>query len=681
MNPELSRRSVIKVGVAATAGLILGCRIRESAAATPQGSADPFAPNAWLRIAPSGEVFITVAKPDIGTGVRTSLAMIVAEELGVAWETVKVEQAVADSKYGSMMIGGSASVRSSWRPLREAGAAARAMLIEAAAKKWGVEPGSCRVENGVVLNHGPEKATFGELAAEAAKLPVPTGVALKDPKDFTIIGKRLPRVDNRDVVTGAAKFGMDARIPGMLVAVVARPEAFGGTIASYDEAAARKVPGVRDVIKVSTGIAVLADHTWAAMAGREALAVKQDPGPNAALDSETIHKRLGEAFQPFGDAPEGKVVEAEYEVPYLSHAPMEPMNCTVGIADGKCTIYAPSQAPDAIQRSAAQRLSLDRSAVTVHTTLVGGGFGRRFQMDFANEAVEIAQAAGKPVQVVWSRDDDMKHDFYRPTSRNRLRAVLGADGKPILWQHQFMQAQAGRGAASWGREEIPYRIPTAQRMTGGAGTPIPTGAWRSVSHSNTGFAIESFVDELAYAAGADPLEYRKGLITDPRLLATLERVAKLADWKGPKPAKGKGRGVGCFAGYGSYFSMIVDVTHDPDLGIVLNHVYAVVDCGIAINASGVEAQVIGGVNDGIATAMKSAITIKGGAVEQSSYFDFEWLRMNEAPKFTVEIVASHESPGGMGEVAYPPAPAAVANAIYAATGHRLRTLPMNELPE
>lgn len=676
----VSRRDFIRVASVAGTGLVLGCRLAtpEARADAPAGAAPQegplFEPNAWIRVLPNDEVVITVARPDIGQGARTSMAMIVAEELGVDWRKVKVEQADADRKYGPMGVGGSASVRGSFGPLRKAGAAAREMLLAAAAAKWGVEASTCRAEAGVVL-HGDDKLTYAALSSDAAKLPVPSNPALKDPASFSIIGKRTARVDNRDVVTGKAVYGLDVRAVKAFRAAILRPRSFTGRIAEFDDSEARKVEGVRDVFQMGSGVVVIGDTTHAAFEGRRRLKATESTGTASKVTSASIRDAFRAAVQPWPAGPEGKVVEATYELPFLAHATMEPQNCTVWIHEGKCEIWAPTQVPDSLAGQAGRIAEVAAENVIVHVPLIGGGFGRRLVSDFVMEAVEIAKRVGDPIQLVWSRDDDTRHDYYRPASHHALRAVLDASGKPISWRHQYLQAGGRAAAGQYRAERLDYRFEGAEVRSGSIATPVPTGAWRSVSHSHTGYVYEAFVDELAHAAGQDPVAYRLAHIEDPRLKRALELCAEKANWGAKRTQAGFGRGVACFADYGSYCVHIVDVLVAKNT-VRVERVVSTVDCGIAINPAGVEQQILGGMVDGISLALKSEITIENGGVKEASYRDFEWCRMKDAPRHEIHPMASLESPGGVGEVGIPGAPAAVANAIFAATGVRYRNLPI-----
>jgi isoquinoline 1-oxidoreductase subunit beta len=477
------------------------------------------------------------------------------------------------------------------------------------------------------------------------------------------------------VTRGTAKYGLDAKVEGMVYAVLTRPPARGATIQSVDDKAARKVPGVIDVIQINGGVAVIGKNTWAALSGRNAVKIDWDLGKNGDVTSEAIHAKLKEAVIDHLPMPAGaKVVDATFDFPYLAHATMEPMNALVHITDGGCEVWVGAQQPDGVRGTVAGMLKIPQENVTVNITLLGGGFGRRLFGDYVQEAVSIAQVVKKPVKLVWSREDDMRHDFYRPACHTSMRAALDTSGKPVAWSHQCIQAQGSRGG-SFGDPDIPYNIPGAQRLMGGvSGIPIQTGPWRSVEHTVTVSAYECFIDELAHAAGKDPFEFRRDLIGDPRLRKVLEVAAEKAGWGTPLP-KGHGRGIACFAGYGSYAAHVIELSVAPD-GINLHRAVIAVDCGLAINPKGVEAQIQGACTDGLSTALRAAITIdKGGAVE-SSWTTYNWMTMDAMPKIEVHIVPGSTEPGGMGEPGYPSCPPAVANAVFAATGKRVRKFPI-----
>jgi isoquinoline 1-oxidoreductase beta subunit len=560
------------------------------------------------------------------------------------------------------------------------------MLRAAAAQKWGAGIEECRVDGGCVHRGGNgQKLTFGELADLASKVPVPdrSTVTLKPASEFKIVGKPTRRVDNADVATGKAAYGLDIRIPGMKVAVIARPVPFGGRAASFDDSATRAVPGVVDVFQFNNGVCVVADNTWAALKGREALKVQWDAGSNAGFSSEVLLASFKQAVQPFPAMPAAasKTIEATYELPYLSHAPMEPMNCTAHVQGDRCEIWVPTQVPDSGRGQAARALNIPASNVTLNVTLVGGGFGRRLSTEYINEAVQISKRVGAPIQLLWTRDDDMKHDNYRPATYHAFKGAVDASGTPIAFYGQSFEAGGGArrgGGGGWGRASTNYRIAEGGSLSGGAPSPVPTGAWRSVQNTYSCFVAECFFDELCAAGGKDPLQARIEMIGNGRLKTLLEMCGEKAGWGKPLP-KGWGRGVACFSGYGSSIAQIAEVEVKSSGAVKVHRVVAVVDCGLAVNPLGVEAQVQGATVDAVATTLFSEITIGGGGVEQSSFADFGWARMADAPKVEVHIIAEGDSPGGIGEVGYPAAPPAIANAIFAASGKRVRKLPVRNL--
>lgn len=683
MSQALSRREFIKVTGVAGVAFALGCYLpARSDGRRPRSEAGDYSPNAWVRIMEDGSVQIVAPRPDCGQGTRTSLAMMVAEELDADWSRVKVVQADADDRlYGQQGVGGSGSVRGSFMPLRRAGAAAKMMLVSAVAASWHVEPGSCQVKDGIISHPSGRKATFAEaaaLAASASAVPSEDQIRLKEPSEFRLIGKPTPRVDNANVVRGTAQFGLDVRVNGMKRAVIVRPPAFGSTVQSYDERAALAVPGVTRVVPMNSGIAVVGTSSWAVLRGAERLNARFSPGPNAAVNTRSITAAMIAELEPAPAAPASAIatVDAEYEMPYLAHATMEPMNATAHFKGDSCEVWAPTQQPGGCRNAVASALGLSQDKVTVHVTLLGGGFGRRLIQDYAIEAAQLSKAIGEPVQLIWTREDDMKHDYYRPASYHRLRGAVDAQGRPVMWHHQFVQAGGRRGGGrNSGNAGLPYDLPGATMVRSAAPAPVPTGAWRSVDNTHLGFVNESFFDELARLAKKDPLEYRMGLVMNTRLRRCLEVAAEKSGWGGAALARGRGRGVAVFVGYGSYIAQVAEVRVDGNDEIHVERVVSVVDCGMAVNPLSVQAQVEGGTMDAIATTLFSAITIEAGGVAESSYADFGWARMADAPQQEVHLISSSAQVGGMGEVGYPAAQAAVANAVLAATGKRLRKLP------
>ena len=702
---SLNRRDFIKVTGAAGAGLVMGVYLpslkRFEAPAPDQ--AGLFAPNMWLRINPSGDITVAVAKSEMGQGVLTSLPMIVAEELDADWNRITFEHPVADRKYGSMGTGGSASVRSSWDNLRNAGAAARLMLIAAAAQTWGVDPSSCTTVAGVVHHSASGRSLqYGELAVKAAAMNVPDKVTLKDPKNFRIIGKRTLRLDAPSKVDGSALFGIDTRVPGMLYATVVHSPVFGGKVRSFDAAKAQAIAGVRKVVRIETGVAVIADSTWAAFQGRDALSVSWDEGDNGKITSATIHASLVEASSRSGAVAEKtgdaraafasaeKKIEAVYEAPFLAHATMEPMNCTADVRADSCEIWAPTQNPQGAQGDAAAFLGIDSSKVTVHTTLLGGGFGRRFSTDFVMDALHCSRVAGAPVKVTWTREEDMQHDVYRPVSRHMLSGAVDGSGRLSALVHRVVAPSMGdqrrpgslkdgldKGAVE-GATDLPYAIPHLLVEYILSPTPVPIGPWRSVYPSQNVFATECFIDELATAAGRDPFEFRLELsVKSPRTHAVLKLAAEKSGWGTALPG-GHFRGIACgpHAFYGSYVAHVAEVSVTADSTVRLHRIVCAIDCGIAVNPETIEAQIEGAIVYGLSAALKGEITIDRGRAVQGNFDDYPLLTIDEMPAIEVHIVPSAEPPEGIGEPGLPPIAPAVLNAVFAATGKRIRSLPV-----
>ena len=699
---KVSRRDFVKVTGAAGAGLVIGFHLPHGGESFASPVSDgPFMPNAWFQIDAEGVVTFWVHRSPLGQGVRTSLPMILAEELEIDWPKFKIAQADADPKYGSQTTGGSASVRTSWMPLRKAGATGRAMLITAAAETWSVDPSTCHASKGQVIHQPSGRAlTYGELAEKAATLPVPDDPPLKDPKDFRIIGTPMTQLDAIDRASGRTVFGMDVRLPGMVYACVARCPEFGGTVKSFDAAPAKAVAGVLDVIEVDSGVAVIAESTWAAIKGRDALKVEFDHGPSPDLSSATISKMLDErqaqpgvATREDGDCEAvlsnaANVMEATYDFPYLSHAPLEPMNCTAHAREDGIEVWAPTQAPQWARGAVAQTLGVPPETVTIHVVFSGGAFGRRIMPDFVIEAVRVSQATGSPVQVVWTREDDMHHDWYRPVSRHLLSGGLDEGGKLIAWKHRVVspsivahvlnadEAQAA-GEATDGASNIPYTIPNVYVDHCMINTSVPTGWWRSVFNPQTAFANECFIDELAHLAGKDPYEFRMAMLAEaPRHRGVLELAAKKAGWTKSPPA-GRHRGIALHFSFQSWVAEVAEVSVADDGSLTVHKVVAAVDCGRVVNPEGVRAQIEGGIIFGL-SALKGAITIEDGRVVQGNFHDYPLMDFGEAPEVEVHIVDSDVAPTGVGEPGVPPAAAAVANAIFAATGVRVRQLPIQK---
>jgi isoquinoline 1-oxidoreductase subunit beta len=710
----LSRRSFVKIGVVGGAGLTLGItwKVMSDPGLPPTDAT--FAPNAYLRIDTDGTVTVMVPRSEMGQGVATALPQLVADELDVAWDQVSFEFAPAHGAYGPMMVtGGSTSVVQSWRPLREAGATARAMLREAAARRWGVSPEQVRTSDGTAIAPDGAVLAYADLASEAALLDVPTDVQLKDPTDFHLIGRSVPRLDVEAKSTGRAVFGIDAGPADARIAMVARPPVFGGTVRSFQSEAALSVPGVDEVVQIEAGVAVVADGYVAAKSGRDALVIEWDDGPGAGLDDDAIFGQFeaavrggGRKVRDDGDAEAvlaaaGAPIRAIYRLPYLAHATMEPMNCTAWVRDGRCTVWAPTQFQNApaivgggARQVAARAAGVDADDTEVHTTFLGGGFGRRAERDFVHEAAEIAGKVDGPVKVIWSREDDVQHDFYRPASHHEISAALDAAGMPEAWDHRMAsQSIMERLVPAWvpgpvagfagrrdptsteGASDQPYHAPNMRMAYSKVDLPIPVGFWRSVGHTHTGFVVESFIDELAHTAGKDPYEYRRPLLqAHPRHLAVLDAVAEAADWDSAPP-EGRARGIAVVESFGSYVAEVAEVSVEDGIPRV-HRVWCAIDCGIVVNPRIVRAQMESGIIYGLTAALYGEINIRGGRAVQSNFHDYRMLRMNEAPEIQVVLAPSGNAPGGVGEPGTPAIAPAVTNAIFALTGERVRTMPI-----
>jgi isoquinoline 1-oxidoreductase subunit beta len=715
----VKRRDFLKTGAAVGGGLLISLYLPElsqaGVSAKPSDKlkfVEPatFAPNAFIRIATDDTVTVIVNKSEMGQGVYTSLPMLIAEELEADWSKIKVESAPVDAAYnhtvfGMQLTGGSTSTASEWQRFRKAGATARIMLIAAAAQNWKVEPQSLRAENGFVIHAASKRrASFGSLADTAATLTPPKDVPLKDPKDFKLIGKSTRRLDTPAKVNGSAQFGLDIQIPGMLTAVVARPPVFGGKAVSLNAEKAKAVAGVKDVLQVPSGVAVIATGFWPAKLGRERLEIKWDDGPGANLSTvgmreqyATLAKNPGLVANKVGDpakalAGAAKTITAEYEVPYLAHAMMEPLNCVVDLRADSCEIWTGTQMQTVDRMAAAAAAGLKPEQVKIHTTLLGGGFGRRANpaSDFVLEAVLVAKAARVPVKVVWTREDDIRGGYYRPMWYDRMVGGVDAAGNPVAWTHtivgqsilqgtffeQFGTKDGIDSASVEGAADLLYGIPNLQVDLHTPRIGVPVLWWRSVGHSHNGFAVEAFFDELAHAGGKDPYELRRTLLAkQPRMRAVLDLVAQKANWGKPLPA-GRGRGIATHFSFDSYVGQVAEVSVDKTGAVRVHRMVCAVDCGQVVNPDSVKAQMEGGVIFGLTAALKDEITLEGGRVQQRNFHDYPMLRINESPEIEVYIVPSTENPTGVGEPGVPPVAPAVANAIFAATGKRVRKLPI-----
>jgi isoquinoline 1-oxidoreductase beta subunit len=701
---DLSRRNFLINSAVAGGGLLLSLSLPFD-----QGKAvgnESFAPNAFLRIGSDGQIVLTMPYVEMGQGTYTSIPMLIAEELEVGLEQVRIEHAPANEKlYANPMLGvqatgNSNAIRGAWKPLREAGATARVMLISAAAGRWGVDAVSCHAEAGAVV-HTPSgrRLKYGELAVEAARMPVPKDVALKRAEEFKLIGTPAKRLDASGKVNGAAVYGIDARPPGVKIATLAQSPVFDGRLKSVDDTAAKAVKGVRQIVRLDDAVAVVADHMGAAKKGMEALKIEWDGGTHAGLSTEDVARELeqatlnaGPVAQTIGDADGAmanavKRVEATYQLPFLAHATMEPMNCTVHFRGSECEIWVGTQAIARVQAMAAKSAGLPVEKVIVHNHLIGGGFGRRLEADGAVRAVEIAMQVDGPVKVVWTREEDIQQDMYRPYWVDRIAAGLDKDGKPIAWRNRFAGSSV---IARWlppafkdgldpdtteGAIDLVYALPNFHVEYVRVEPPgIRTAFWRSVGPSHNVFVTESFIDELAATARQDPVAYRRALLDhNPRAKAVLELAADKASWSSPLP-KGHGRGIALQFVFGSYLAQVAEVEVAKDGSVRVHRVVCAMDCGTVINPDTVQAQIQSGVMFGVTAALYGEITLKNGRVEQTNFDTYQILRINEAPAIEVHVIKSAEPPGGMGEAGTSGIVPAIANAVFAATGKRLRKM-------
>lgn len=708
---NMSRRDFLRTGAALGGGLILGIslpiRMRSSEAAPP---AAPLMPNAFIRIASDDTVTLIINHSEMGQGVYTSLPMLVAEELEADWTKIRVEPAPVDPVYnhtafGMQMTGGSSSVWSEYDRLRKVGAAAREMLTAAAAQTWKVNKSGCRARNGVVIHTSGKRLTYGQLADKASKMPVPERVRLKDPSGFRLISKPTKRLDTPEKTSGKAVFGIDGKVPGMLTAVIARSPVFGGKLKSFGAEKTKAVPGVKEVVQIDSGVAVVADSFWSAKLGREALKITWDEGPTAELSTAgmreqysrlaktpgAVARKEGVPEQAFRKA--AKQISAEYEVPYLAHACMEPMNCCVDLRPDSCEIWTGTQFQSVDRDAAARITGLKPGQVNIHTTFLGGGFGRRAnpQSDFVSEAVKVGKAVMKPVKLIWTREDDMKGGYYRPMWYDRIAAGLDKKGNPVAWRHTivgqsiisgspFEQMMIGKDGIDptsvEGAKDIPYEIPNILVDLHSPKIGVPVLWWRSVGHSHTAFVVESFLDEVAHAAGKDPYEFRRRLLAKhPRLRGVLELAARKAGWGKPLP-QGRARGIAVHKSFGSFIAQVAEVSLSPAGKVRVHRVVCAVDCGRFVNPGTIEAQMESGIVFGLSAALHGSITLREGTVEQGNFNDYEVLRLNEMPEVEVHIMRSKEKSGGIGEPGVPPIAPAVCNAIFVLTGKRIRSLPI-----
>ena len=690
----MDRRQFLQITGAAGAGLLLACRVAR--AEVMPGAAGTV--NAWVHVGTDGQVTIAVSESEMGQGTMTAFAQIVADELDADWSKVRAVHALADqAKYGRQSTGGSTSIRIGYASIRKAGAAAREMLVAAAAAAWAVPPSECRTELGVV-HHTPSgrRSDYGALADRAGQLPAPESPTLKDPATFRYVGKPIKRLDSREKVTGAAMFGLDAKVSGLLVAQVVRSPVLGGAVARFDAAAAKAVPGVVDVVQVPNGVAVVAENFWAARQGRQALTAEWDEKEWGDLSSEKITAMLkeivasGAVARNEGDA--AQAIEgaarrhgAVYEAPYLAHAAMEPMNCTAHVRADACDIWVGTQAQTSTVQAAARITGLPAEKITVHTLYLGGGFGRRSQTDFVEDAVHLSKAAGRPVKVIYTREDDMHAGWYRPVTYNELAGGLDAAGWPVAWIHRIAGASIterfgplpnGIDASSVeGAANIPYHIPNVHVTYARPQLPITTWWWRSVGSSQNAYITECFLDELARAGGHDPLAYRQRLLqAHPRHLRVLNTAAEKIGWGGALP-EGHALGIAVHECFGSWVAQAADVTMESD-GPRVHRVVCAVDCGQAINPDTIAAQMDSGVTYGLSAALWGRITLDKGRPQQTNFHDYRIVRMRETPRIETHIVNAGDAHGGIGEPGTAPTAPAVCNAIFALTGKPVRKLPI-----
>jgi isoquinoline 1-oxidoreductase beta subunit len=710
MKTTITRRQFLKIsagtGLAiAVASTPLGFRLLS--AEEVKKEAFSFSPSAWLKILPDNTVVVVVNKSEMGQGVYTSLPMIIADELDADWKNVKFESAPAGDKFkdpawGTQSTGGSSSIRHMYEPLRMAGAAAREMLLTAASQEWGVPITECAVMQGRVRHiKGNRTLTYGNLSERASKLPVPQKPTLKKESQLRYIGTAVPRLDMHDKVEGTAQFGIDTFVPDMLYAAIARPPVYGAALATFDKDAARKVSGVRNVTPIYSGVAVCADTIDGAWKGRDALKTSWQNAVYPLLSNGSLEKEFmgrldskGITARNDGDtagvlSKAAKKMEATYILPYLSHATMEPMNCTARVRSDSCDIWVPTQNQTGVQALAVKMTGLKPEQVHVHTTYLGGGFGRRFETDFVEEALTIAISTGKPVKLLWKREEDIQHDFYRPMNVSRIAGALDNLGRATAWSHKIvcpsifarvfpaMMKNGIDNAAVEGLENMEYEIPNISVEWIRMDTPVPVGFWRSVGSSHNAFTVESFIDELAHAAKKDPLEFRLGMLKKhPRAQKVLQVAAEKAGW-GKALTKGQARGIAYHLSFGSYVAEVAEVSVDKKDGSIKVHkVTCAVDCGSVVNPAIVEAQMMGGIIMGLSAALKEKMEFAKGGVKSENFADYELLRMSETPDVDVHIVKSGDKLGGIGEPGVPPIAPAVANAVFTATGARIRQLPM-----
>ena len=703
-----SRRAFLQASVATTGALLLGFRLPLAGAVSPKGG-DPFAPNAFIRIDRQGVVTLIMPQVEMGQGVYTAIAMILAEELDAQWEQVRLEAAPPSDKlygnptFGIQATGNSNSIRAFWMPLRKAGASTRAILVEAAARRWKVDAGTCRAENSEVIHAASgRKLAYAVLIDDASRIAPPKDPPLKAPADFKLIGKPLKRLDTPDKVNGKVIYGIDVMPPGVKFATLAACPVFGGKVGHVNDTKAKQVPGVHQVLVLDDFVAVVGDHMWAAKQGLAALDISWDEGPNTKVNSAAVWQQIraasekpGAVAKTAGDAAkalgEGDRLDAAYEMPFLAHATMEPMNCTAHVRADACEVWVGIQVLPRAQAIAAKVTGLPLEKVTVHNLLIGGGFGRRLEVDMVEKAVRIAKQVDGPVKVIWSREEDIQHDIYRPVYRDLLSASV-ANGRIAGWTHRITGSSI---MARWfpagfqkgididavdSGADMPYDIPNLRvEYTRDEPPAVPTGFWRGVGPNNNVFAIESFIDELAKKAGKDPVTFRRDMLgKSPRLRAAVDLAASKAGWGSTLPAR-RGRGIAAQTAFGSFIATVIEVEVDDHGEVSLKRIVSAVDTGIVVNPDTVMAQLQGGLIFGLTAALYGEITIDKGRVQQSNFNNYRMLRIDQVPNIEVHLIKSGEAPGGIGETGTTAAPPALGNAIYAATGVRLRRLPVDRV--
>ena len=695
---SLSRRVFLKKSTLTFTGLIIGFTYEpESSLAVKVENAEEL--GIWIRIAPDGSTTLIVPSSEMGQGVNTSLSMILAEELEADWQSVKTETAPVNSKYinpesnSGQMTAGSSSVKGFWNPLRKAGAAVRLMLQKAAAQKWEIPIEECVAKSGYIYRkNSSQKLSYGELAEAAGKIDIPSDPPLKNSKDYNLVGKSIKRIDIPSKTNGSAQFGIDVRLPEMMYATIRQSPVFGGEVLSYDEDAAKSIRGVKKVTLIPNGIAVIADNTWRAKRGMEVLNLKFHGGKTIGLESQQVQKELLKALDDEGKTKieANQVLDLEYEVPFLAHAPLEPMNCTANVTDNFCEVWVPTQSQGGCMDAAKEITELDEEQIQIHTTYLGGGFGRRGETDFVKQSLILAKALGKPIKVTWMREEDMQHDFYRPASMSRFQIGLNKDGFPISWNNQLASPSILKrffAPMAWfnidplsteGADEIPYAIEDFNFDYSVVDSGVPVGFWRSVGSSFNAFFTESAIDEAAHLAQQDQFDYRMKLLSGkPRFQKVLEKVMRESKWGRILP-KGHGLGISIHKTRGSIAGAVIEVSTDVNGMLNLNKAWIAIDCGEVINPNTVRAQMEGGFTFGLSATLGEEITLKDGRVEQSNFHDYSILRLKGSPEISVEIIESGNEIGGVGEVAVPLAAPALTNAIFSSSGRRIRSLPLSK---